>query len=115
MHFCRGNYFTVGDQFNVTTDIKEAFRRSLQTVQDWALTNSPLYKSTYLFFRSYSPSHYGNRTWDTGGSCADHREPLTMTTGEGNQAKHSWINDMMSSMVQGVRRRQGMKRKAVYL
>lgn len=47
----------VGKRFNVTTDIREAFWLSLQTVKRWELSNARRSKS-YLFFRSYSPSHY---------------------------------------------------------
>ncbi|KAF6992857.1 hypothetical protein CFC21_009812 [Triticum aestivum] len=110
-----GNYFTVGDRFNMTTDIKEAFRRSLQTVKDWALTNPRLSKSSYIFFRSYSPSHYDNGTWDTGGSCADQWDPLTMITSESDQHEHLWINTMISSAAQSMRRRHGMNKDAVFL
>uniref|UniRef100_A0A452XKK0 Trichome birefringence-like C-terminal domain-containing protein n=1 Tax=Aegilops tauschii subsp. strangulata TaxID=200361 RepID=A0A452XKK0_AEGTS len=110
-----GNYFTVGDRFNMTIDIKEAFRQSLQTVKDWALTNPRLSKSSYIFFRSYSPSHYGNGTWDTGGSCADQWDPLTMITSESDQHEHLWINTMISSAAQSMRRRHGMNKDAVFL
>ncbi|XP_044945738.1 protein trichome birefringence-like 8 [Hordeum vulgare subsp. vulgare] len=110
-----GNYFTVGDRFNVTTNIKEAFRRSLQTVKDWALTNPRLSKRGHLFFRSYSPSHYGNRTWDTGGSCTDQWDPLTTSTSERDQQEHSWINTMISSVARSMRRRHGMNKDAVFL
>ena len=47
----------VGKRLNVTTDIKEAFRLSLQTVKRWELSSARP-SNSYLFFRSYSPSHY---------------------------------------------------------
>lgn len=103
----------VGDRFNVTTDMKEAFHLSLQMVTDWALANPRLSGSRYLFFRSYSPLHYDNRTWDNGGSCTNQRDPLVMTTSESDQ-EYSWINAMISSATRGMRR-QGMDKKAVFL
>ncbi|VAI93577.1 hypothetical protein VPH35_132960 [Triticum aestivum] len=108
-----GNYFMVGNRFNMKMDIKEAFRLSLQTVKDWALSNPRLSRSSYLFFRSYSPSHYDNGTWDTGGSCADQRDPLMMTTGESDQ-EYSWINAMISSTARGTIRQQ-MSNRVVFL
>ncbi|KQJ96431.1 hypothetical protein BRADI_3g23055v3 [Brachypodium distachyon] len=76
----------VGKRLNVTTDIKEAFRLSLQTMTDWELSRARLSKS-YFFFRSYSPSHYRNGTWDTGGS----------------EEEYSWMNAMISSATRGLR------------
>ncbi|XP_037471158.1 protein trichome birefringence-like 8 [Triticum dicoccoides] len=105
----------MGDRFNMTTDIKEAFRRSLRTVKDWALTTPRLSKSSYIFFRSYSPSHYDNGTWDTGGSCANQWDPLTMIASESDQQEHLWINTMISSVARSMRRRHGMNKDVVFL
>ncbi|GJN12815.1 hypothetical protein PR202_ga31129 [Eleusine coracana subsp. coracana] len=95
-----GNYFMVGKRLNRTMDIKEAFGLSLRTVKDWELSRATLSKS-YFFFRSYSPSHYINGTWDTGGTCADQREPLTTNSRFGEE--YSWINDMISKMTEGIK------------
>jgi hypothetical protein len=103
----------VGDRFNMKMDIKEAFRLSLHTVKDWALRNPRLSTSGYLFFRSYSPSHYDNGTWDTGGSCADQQDPLMMTTSESDQ-EYSWINTMISSTARHTSRQQ-MNNRVVFL
>lgn len=99
-----GNYFMVGKRFNVTTDIKEAFRLSLQTVKRWELSNARRSKN-YLFFRSYSPSHYSNGAWDTGGSCAAHQEPLTATGGDQFVEENSWMNAAISSTMRDARRK----------
>uniref|UniRef100_A0ACD5X3R5 Uncharacterized protein n=1 Tax=Avena sativa TaxID=4498 RepID=A0ACD5X3R5_AVESA len=97
-----GNYFMVGKRLNVTTDIKEAFRLSLQTVRRWEL--SARLPESYLFFRSYSPSHYSNGTWDSGGSCAAQQEPRTATGGEQlSEEEYSWMNAAISSAMRGVR------------
>ncbi|KAL6623053.1 hypothetical protein ACP70R_032932 [Stipagrostis hirtigluma subsp. patula] len=96
-----GNYFMVGGRLNRTMDIKEAFGLSLQTIKDWELSSVRRSKS-YFFFRSYSPSHYSNGTWDTGGSCADQQDPLTtdqLQLGE----EYSWINEMIAKTTQGIR------------
>ncbi|CAL5006943.1 unnamed protein product [Urochloa decumbens] len=95
-----GNYFMVGDRLNKTMDIKEAFRVSLQTVKDWELSSARFSKS-YFFFRSYSPSHYSNGTWNTGGSCAGQRDPLITTDHFGEE--DSWINAMIAKTTEGIR------------
>ncbi|KAM0826102.1 hypothetical protein ACQ4PT_068563 [Festuca glaucescens] len=99
-----GNYFMVGKRFNVTTDIKEAFRLSLQTVKRWELS-SARFSKRYLFFRSYSPSHYSNGAWDTGGSCAAQQEPLTASGGDQFIEENSWMNPAISSTMRDVRRK----------
>ncbi|XP_062190882.1 protein trichome birefringence-like 8 isoform X2 [Phragmites australis] len=96
-----GNYFMVGDRLNKTMDLKEAFRLSLQTVEDWELSSARSSES-YFFFRSYSPSHYRNGTWDTGGSCAEQRGPLTTNDHSGED--HSWINAMIVKTTEDIKR-----------
>ncbi|CAL4934442.1 unnamed protein product [Urochloa decumbens] len=95
-----GNYFMVGDRLNKTMDIKEAFRVSLQTVKDWELSSARFSKS-YFFFTSYSPSHYSNGTWNTGGSCAGQRDPLITTDHFGEE--DSWINAMIAKTTEDIR------------
>uniref|UniRef100_A0ACD6A1Y9 Uncharacterized protein n=1 Tax=Avena sativa TaxID=4498 RepID=A0ACD6A1Y9_AVESA len=95
-----GNYFMVGKRLNVTTDIRQAFRLSLQTVRRWEL--SARLPKSYLFFRSYSPSHYSKGTWDTGGSCAAQQEPRTATGGDQLSEEYSWMNAAISSAMRGV-------------
>ncbi|PQQ02690.1 protein trichome birefringence-like 8 [Prunus yedoensis var. nudiflora] len=71
-----GCYFEEGGKVNFTMDVMEAFRRSLQTWKSWVLKNiEPL--KTHVFFRSYSPVHYRNGTWNEGGLCDTYLEPET--------------------------------------
>ncbi|KAI5318906.1 hypothetical protein L3X38_038614 [Prunus dulcis] len=71
-----GCYFEEGGKVNFTMDVMEAFRRSLQTWKSWVLENiEPL--NTHVFFRSYSPVHYRNGTWNEGGLCDPYLEPET--------------------------------------
>ncbi|KAL5545783.1 hypothetical protein UlMin_005470 [Ulmus minor] len=52
-----GSYFEEGKKVNMSMDVMEAFRRSLQTWKSWALENlNP--ERNHIFFRSYSPVHY---------------------------------------------------------
>ncbi|KAM7255225.1 hypothetical protein ACFE04_020466 [Oxalis oulophora] len=69
-----GYYFEEGGKVNMTMDVMEAFRRSLQAWKLWVTTNLDPEKN-HIFFRSYSPAHYGNGTWNTGGSCDTVSEP----------------------------------------
>ncbi|KAG2578080.1 hypothetical protein PVAP13_6NG170700 [Panicum virgatum] len=107
-----GNYFMVGDRLNKSMDIKEAFRLSLETVKDWELRSAQCSKS-FFFFRSYSPSHYSNGTWNTGGSCAGQQDPLTTTTTTDHWGEeYSWINMMIAKTTERIRTR---RRKARFL
>ncbi|CAA2989801.1 trichome birefringence-like 8 [Olea europaea subsp. europaea] len=52
-----GYYFQEGGNVNMTMDVMEAFRRSLNTLKSWVMQNLEPGKS-HVFFRSYSPAHY---------------------------------------------------------
>ncbi|KAK0584317.1 hypothetical protein LWI29_011017 [Acer saccharum] len=52
-----GVFFEEGGKVNMTMDVLEAFRRSLQTLRSWVLNNLDPERS-HTFFRSYSPVHY---------------------------------------------------------
>ncbi|KAG6640635.1 hypothetical protein I3843_09G017400 [Carya illinoinensis] len=71
-----GCYFQEGGKVNMTMEVMEAFWRSLQTWKSWALQNLDPERS-YTFFRSYSPVHFRNGTWDGGGLCDNNTEPET--------------------------------------
>ncbi|RZC84105.1 hypothetical protein C5167_046880 [Papaver somniferum] len=53
----KGVFFQQGSTVNITMDVKEAFRRSLQSWKRWVLQKLDPSK-THIFFRSYSPSHF---------------------------------------------------------
>uniref|UniRef100_A0A7N0ULS2 Trichome birefringence-like N-terminal domain-containing protein n=1 Tax=Kalanchoe fedtschenkoi TaxID=63787 RepID=A0A7N0ULS2_KALFE len=53
----QGFYFQEGDTVNMTMEVEEAFRRSLQTWKTWVMENLDPMK-THVAFRSYSPVHY---------------------------------------------------------
>lgn len=53
----RGCYFQEGDRVNTTMDVREAFKRSLQTWTRWVLRKVDPRRS-YVFFRSFSPVHF---------------------------------------------------------
>ncbi|KAK9723618.1 hypothetical protein RND81_05G012800 [Saponaria officinalis] len=52
----------------------EAFRRSLRTWKSWAEQKLDPQRS-HIFFRSYSPVHFRNGTWNTGGTCRNNMSP----------------------------------------
>nr|GMD44411.1 protein trichome birefringence-like 8 [Ipomoea batatas] len=62
-----GIYFQEGKAVNMSMNITEAFSRSLNTWALWVMRN--LSSETHIIFRSYSPVHYRNGTWNSGGSC----------------------------------------------
>ncbi|GFP82710.1 protein trichome birefringence-like 8 [Phtheirospermum japonicum] len=65
---------TEGENVNMTMDVMEAFRRSMNTLKTWAMRSLEPGK-THVFFRSYSPVHYRNGEWNKGGYCNTSREP----------------------------------------
>ncbi|CAE6087951.1 unnamed protein product [Arabidopsis arenosa] len=71
-----GCYFEEGRKVNKTMGVMEAFEKSLKTWKSWVLEKLDPDKS-YVFFRSYSPVHYRNGTWNTGGLCDADIEPET--------------------------------------
>uniref|UniRef100_A0A0E0M6G2 Uncharacterized protein n=1 Tax=Oryza punctata TaxID=4537 RepID=A0A0E0M6G2_ORYPU len=94
-----GNYFMVGDRLNMSMDIKEAFRWSVETVKDWEISSTRVKNGS-------------NGTWNTGGSCADHPDPVTTNSDQFDE-EYTWINAMISNVIDGIRS-QG-RRKAQFL
>ncbi|KAI3518751.1 hypothetical protein L1887_07563 [Cichorium endivia] len=71
-----GWYFQEEAALNMTMDVMEAFGKSLQTLKSWAFKNSDP-ENSYIFFRSYSPVHYRDGEWNTGGHCDRSKAPET--------------------------------------
>ncbi|KAF8097208.1 hypothetical protein N665_0293s0056 [Sinapis alba] len=71
-----GSYFEEGRKVNKTMGAMEAFGKSLKTWKSWVLDKLDPDKS-YVFFRSYSPVHYRNGTWNLGGLCDAETDPET--------------------------------------
>ncbi|XP_074267551.1 protein trichome birefringence-like 8 [Silene latifolia] len=69
-----GIYFQEGRTVNVTMHYMEAFERSIKTLKSWAKLKLDPQKS-HIFFRSYSPVHFRNGTWNTGGTCRNSISP----------------------------------------
>ncbi|XWS59442.1 hypothetical protein CRYUN_Cryun08bG0122200 [Craigia yunnanensis] len=69
-----GCYFQEGGKVNMTMDVMEGFRRSLQTLKSWT-TKILNPDRSHVFLRSYSPVHYSNGTWNDGGRCGAEMEP----------------------------------------
>ncbi|XP_057784772.1 protein trichome birefringence-like 8 [Salvia miltiorrhiza] len=71
-----GHYFQEKEHLNMSMDVMEAFRRSLNTVKLWVTHNLEPRKS-HVFFRSYSPVHFRDAEWNKGGYCNSSNEPET--------------------------------------
>ncbi|GAV84914.1 PC-Esterase domain-containing protein/PMR5N domain-containing protein [Cephalotus follicularis] len=97
-----GNYFQEGEKVNMTMDVSEAFRRSLQAWKWWVIKSLEPEKS-HVFFRSYSPAHYRqNGTWNLGGVCDGDMEPETNYTKlEGDPLSNQFISDVIKQMEYG--------------
>ncbi|KAK9290376.1 hypothetical protein L1049_008545 [Liquidambar formosana] len=91
-------YFQEGETVNMTMDVMEAFRRSLQTWKSWAIENLDPERS-HIFFRSYSPVHYRNGTWNEGGQCDINTAPETNYTKlEDEPLNNLYISDVIKQM-----------------
>ncbi|KAJ4705323.1 Protein trichome birefringence-like [Melia azedarach] len=91
-------YFQEGERVNMSMNVMEAFRRSLQTVKSWVTNNLDPQRS-HTFFRSYSPVHYRNGTWNKGGFCDTEREPQTNYTRlEAEPTNNKFISDVIKQM-----------------
>ncbi|KAL1566129.1 Protein trichome birefringence-like 8 [Salvia divinorum] len=71
-----GHYFQEKEHVNMTMDVMEAFRRSLNTLKLWVKQRLEPQKS-HVFFRSYSPVHFRDGEWNKGGYCNTSKEPET--------------------------------------
>ncbi|CAN1852300.1 Protein trichome birefringence-like 11 [Linum perenne] len=52
-----GTYFQVEDKVSINMSVKEAYKRSMETVKHWILNEVNTTK-TQVFFRTYSPVHF---------------------------------------------------------
>ncbi|KAK2987412.1 hypothetical protein RJ640_020609 [Escallonia rubra] len=128
-----GYYFQEGGAVNMTMDIMEAFRRSLQTWKSWAVENLDPQR-TNVFFRSYAPVHYRqiymlkpapssfpmilksssdtdlvDGTWNDGGHCHTDMAPETNYTKlEPEPPMNTFISDVVNHM-------RSVKRKVQFL
>ncbi|KAE8689934.1 Protein trichome birefringence-like 8 [Hibiscus syriacus] len=96
-----GCYFQEGGEVNMTMDVMEGFRKSLQTLKLW-ITNNLNPERSHVFLRNYSPAHYTNGTWNDGGLCDAEMEP------EKNDKKlktepwnNRYIGDVINQMTNG--------------
>ncbi|XP_038702526.1 protein trichome birefringence-like 8 [Tripterygium wilfordii] len=93
-----GCYFQERGKLNMTMNVFEAFHKSLQTWKSWAI-NSLDTKKTRTFFRTYSPVHYRNGTWNEGGHCDANIEPETNYTRlEAEPWNNRYISDVIKQM-----------------
>ncbi|XP_019429229.1 PREDICTED: protein trichome birefringence-like 8 [Lupinus angustifolius] len=96
-----GIYFQEGGKVNMSMNVKEAFRRSLQAWKSWVL-NSLDQKRSFVFFRGYSPVHYRNGTWNEGGNCDMETEPeKDLTKLEKEPYYNTFISDVVKQMQHG--------------
>ncbi|WOG91124.1 hypothetical protein DCAR_0310372 [Daucus carota subsp. sativus] len=71
-----GFYFGENESINMTMDITEAFQRSIETWKSWVMRSLDP-EASHVFFRSYSPVHYRDGTWNEGGHCDSNTSPET--------------------------------------
>ncbi|XP_012074397.1 protein trichome birefringence-like 8 [Jatropha curcas] len=90
-----GCYFEDGGKINVSMNVMEALERSLQTWKSWAIENLDPERS-HIFFRSFSPVHYRNGTWNNNGRCDVDMQP---ETNDMNLEPEPVNNQLISSMI----------------
>ncbi|CAN6279838.1 unnamed protein product [Urochloa humidicola] len=70
------DYYQEGNRVYSELDVRDAYRRALNTWAKWVDSNvNP--KKTSVFFRGYSASHFSGGQWNSGGSCDKETEPIT--------------------------------------
>ncbi|CAN8298354.1 unnamed protein product [Cochlearia groenlandica] len=93
-----GSYFEEGRKVNKTMSVMEAFGKSLKTWKSWVLKSLD-HDKTHVFFRSFSPVHYRNGTWNVGGVCDADTEPETDTRKMEPDATHNrYIYEVIEDM-----------------
>ncbi|CAF1935351.1 unnamed protein product [Brassica oleracea var. botrytis] len=96
--FNSGCYFQEGGKLNKTMGVMEGFEKSLKTWKSWILEKLDS-ESSYVFFRSFSPVHYRNGTWNLGGLCDADTEPETdMMKMEPDPIHNSYISEVIQGM-----------------
>ncbi|KAL5710520.1 Protein trichome birefringence-like 9 [Ranunculus cassubicifolius] len=96
-----GCYFEEGGLVNTTMDVKEAFRKSVETWKTWVVENLDPLKS-YIFFRNYSPVHFSNGTWIDGGTCDSYASPESSYNNE--TMTEPWNNLIISDITDQIRK-----------
>ncbi|KAD7478211.1 hypothetical protein R6Q59_007661 [Mikania micrantha] len=103
-----GWYFQDEQALNMKMDVMEAFGKSLQTLKSWVYNSCDPEKS-HIFFRSYSPVHYSDGEWNTGGHCDRSTAP---ETNNDNPETELLNNQIISNVVKDM---QTTKRKVNFL
>ncbi|XAR69788.1 hypothetical protein NMG60_11001510 [Bertholletia excelsa] len=105
-----GLYFQEGEAVNMSMDVMEAFKKSLQSWKSWAMESLDPAR-TFVFFRNYSPERLNcrNGKWSNGGSCNTSTAPETDQT----KMEPEPINNLFIS--QGVKQMETADRKAQLL
>ncbi|CAN8259731.1 unnamed protein product [Cochlearia groenlandica] len=93
-----GCYLQEGGILNKTMGVMEGFGKSLKTWKSWVLEKLDP-ETSYVFFRSFSPVHYRNGTWNLGGLCDAETEPETdMKKMEPDPIHNNYIYQVIQEM-----------------
>ncbi|GAA0150353.1 hypothetical protein LIER_09313 [Lithospermum erythrorhizon] len=93
-----GMFFREGEAVNMTMDVMEAFRRSLNTLKSY-VKQTLATQNSLIFFRSYAPTHYRDGTWDDGGHCDTETAPQSNYTKLESEPLHNkYISDVVKEM-----------------
>ncbi|XAR69790.1 hypothetical protein NMG60_11001513, partial [Bertholletia excelsa] len=99
-----GLYFQEGEAVNMSMDVMEAFKKSLQSWKSWAMESLDPAR-TFVFFRTYAPVHYS--TWSNGGSCNTSTAPETdQTKMEPEPMNNLFISQVVKQMETADRKAQ---------
>ncbi|KAH0856531.1 hypothetical protein HID58_084792, partial [Brassica napus] len=94
----RGCYFQEGGKLNKTMGVMEGFKKSLKTWKSWVLEKLD-HECSYVFFRSFSPVHYRNGTWNLGGLCdADTNPETDMKKMEPEPIQNTYVSEVIQEM-----------------
>ncbi|MCL7045097.1 hypothetical protein MKW94_030235 [Papaver nudicaule] len=104
----KGIFFQEGSTVNVSMDAREGFRRSLQTWKLWVIRKLD-HSKTHTFFRSYSPPHFKEGTWNNGGGCEKYTLPEADDSKLWEPNAEPWNNIIISETCEGINRNKKKK------
>lgn len=88
-----GCYFQVEKHANTSMDVRDGFKRAMQTWRKWVAKELDL-RRTMVFFRTYAPIHFSGGTWKTGGQCHQETQPSPADT---RFEEQPWTNSYIAS------------------
>ncbi|KAJ8471870.1 hypothetical protein OPV22_026213 [Ensete ventricosum] len=93
------DYYQEGSHIYSDLNVVNAFRKALNTWANWVDANVNS-KSSLVFFRGYSVTHFSGGRWNSGGQCDKETEPIE---NENYLSSYPWKMTVLESVIKGMR------------